>query len=269
MAFAWVAAAAWCAHANVLDLDLRLTTRSVPDDPAIDRPNTFTYDLFIDFTGPLGGQQLLMELDTGAVVNHPLGSDTPPIEALFEGAPGLPLDSFVALGGETASTSESILLVGGATVIGGGPTAQLGPDVIDIAWAPSVGIAVVDQTDYFVGRLTFTNDASGRLTYYGSTTDGGDVLIRSAILNGDPRADGDFNADGRVDNTDLGLLLNGWGSSSVPAEWVNTFTDPVNNDELNALINDWGSGFFTVPEPSAITLVVCFALHAAPRRTTL
>ncbi|MEO1498813.1 MAG: Calx-beta domain-containing protein [Planctomycetota bacterium] len=55
--------------------------------------------------------------------------------------------------------------------------------------------------------------------------------------------DGDFNADGRVDNTDLNLLLNNWGEPTVPSNWVNGFTGPaVNNDELNALLDNWGFG---------------------------
>ncbi|MEO1497526.1 MAG: hypothetical protein AAFV43_10290 [Planctomycetota bacterium] len=70
--------------------------------------------------------------------------------------------------------------------------------------------------------------------------------------------DGDFNADGRVDNADLNLLLDNWGESSVPAEWVRQFAGAVDNEELNFLLNTWGAGTsVAVPEPTALVIGLC------------
>ncbi|MEO1498008.1 MAG: glycoside hydrolase family 44 protein [Planctomycetota bacterium] len=83
--------------------------------------------------------------------------------------------------------------------------------------------------------------------------------VSTIRLTAAPVIEGDFNGDGRVDNADLNLLLNSWGSASVPPEWVNGFTTPVNNDELNALLNGWGSGLGAIPEPSSRSLVALVA----------
>ena len=77
------------------------------------------------------------------------------------------------------------------------------------------------------------------------------------LLGGPMLAEGDFNADGRVDNADLNLLLNNWGQTEVSAAWVNNLDGAVDNEELNALLNSWGFGTsLAVPEPSAVVLVV-------------
>lgn len=80
--------------------------------------------------------------------------------------------------------------------------------------------------------------------------------------------DGDFNADGRVDNEDLNLLLGNWGSSSVPPEWTNGFEGTVDNSELNALLSDWGLGVGgSVPEPgSALLMLAATALCVSRKR---
>lgn len=80
--------------------------------------------------------------------------------------------------------------------------------------------------------------------------------------------EGDFSGDGSVDNTDLNLLLNNWGSDTVPPEWVNGFISPVNNDELNALLNNWGAGTSAVPEPATLALaaIALASVHSAARR---
>ena len=79
-----------------------------------------------------------------------------------------------------------------------------------------------------------------------------------------------FDADGRVDNTDLNLLLNNWGNTSVPGNWTNNFTpNPgVNNDELNFLLNTWGNGVTAVPEPASVLVAALglLGLTATRRR---
>lgn len=103
------------------------------------------------------------------------------------------------------------------------------------------------------------------------------------VTLGTPLA-GDFNANGGVENGDLTLLLNNWGSSTTPAPagWIaGLLTAPaIDNDELTALLNSWGAGSgaiepgggsgsvaasrisTTVPEPSALALAVFGAMIA-------
>lgn len=81
-------------------------------------------------------------------------------------------------------------------------------------------------------------------------------------------AEGDFNADGRVDNGDLNLLLGNWGSATVPAEWTNNFVTPVDNGELNALLGTWGAGVpAAVPEPMGLLVVAIGSSLAFQRRS--
>ncbi|TWT43348.1 beta strand repeat-containing protein [Botrimarina hoheduenensis] len=81
---------------------------------------------------------------------------------------------------------------------------------------------------------------------------------------------GDFNDDGKVDNTDLNLLLANWGSSIVPPEWTNGFTGPlVDNDELNDLLAKWGFGVaasHAIPEPATCVLLVTLLAPLAGAR---
>ncbi|MEO1496471.1 MAG: choice-of-anchor Q domain-containing protein [Planctomycetota bacterium] len=89
-----------------------------------------------------------------------------------------------------------------------------------------------------------------------------------------PLNPGDFNGDGRVDNTDLNLLLANWGSPTVPPEWINGLDGAVDNDELNALLRNWGFGLSTAfstavasddeagDEPTAETSDEAFAMIA-------
>ncbi|MEO1496965.1 MAG: hypothetical protein AAFV43_07440 [Planctomycetota bacterium] len=264
--------AAEVAFAGVTQLTTRAVARNPPDDPQLDLTDTYTIDFFVDFEGSLGGQQLLITLDQGSVINHPVGSDTPPSSELFEAFPALEYDSFVALGGFTAETSGDFILVGGAVNLGGSALGELGPDLVNVAWGPSVGVVFSDQTDYPLARMTFSSDARGFVQYLGVTTDGQSILL-SGTLNGTLIPDGDFKADGRVDNADLNLMLTGWGASTAPVGWVHNFGGSVDNEELNWLLNSWGeehlSGVFqlTAPEPSMlIGSVLLLTLQAVARR---
>ncbi|MEO1498745.1 MAG: hypothetical protein AAFV43_16490 [Planctomycetota bacterium] len=79
--------------------------------------------------------------------------------------------------------------------------------------------------------------------------------------------DGDFDGDGRVDNTDLNLLLNNWGQSEVSPEWISGLNGAVDNEELNLLLNGWGTGTsVAVPEPTALALAALLGLGVAVRR---
>lgn len=154
-------------------------------DPPLSFDNLVTTDISVDFDGVLSGQQLLVELDTGEVFNHPFGSNTAPNEAFIPFFPGLPYDTFVTIGGSTSGTSESTLVVGGAVNIGGAPPASFGPDTLNVTWAPSPGVVVEDETDYLVSRVTLTDNATGRWTLFSNVL-GPDVplVMSGRIVNG-------------------------------------------------------------------------------------
>ncbi|MEM8875049.1 MAG: PEP-CTERM sorting domain-containing protein [Planctomycetota bacterium] len=99
-----------------------------------------------------------------------------------------------------------------------------------------------------------------------------DVTI--AEIN-NPGVLGDFNESGSVEQGDLNLVLNNWGT-------VRTFDDPagtvfgsllVDQEELNAVLNNWGSSSApsfegsAIPEPASLALLGGFAVAGLRRRT--
>ncbi|MEO1497393.1 MAG: hypothetical protein AAFV43_09610 [Planctomycetota bacterium] len=116
-------------------------------------------------------------------------------------------------------------------------------------------------------KLVDETDLSLEFSLIGQESVQGNVLFVGADVE---LFAGDFDASGEVNNTDLNLLLDNWGEGSVPAEWVNNFTEPfVNNDELNFLLDTWGDGTGSsssaVPEPSAGILILVGGLIARRR----
>ncbi|MEO1498014.1 MAG: hypothetical protein AAFV43_12785 [Planctomycetota bacterium] len=82
---------------------------------------------------------------------------------------------------------------------------------------------------------------------------------------------GDTNFDGRVDNVDLGKLLNNWGAFDVG--WENASMDSVDNQvnqaDQNYILNNWGFGTgssVAVPEPSAAACVLMVCAYVCHRR---
>ncbi|MEO1496960.1 MAG: hypothetical protein AAFV43_07415 [Planctomycetota bacterium] len=214
--------------------------------------NTVTNDLAIDFTGTLGGLELLIELDNGAVFNAPPtigGGDTAPLGVLTNVFPVTRFDTFVGLGATTSDAPDYVptSIWGGAIDLGGDASAAFDSDLLDVVFASAVGESVADQSDYPIGRVTLSDDASGQLKFFGSTLNDGIVFEAAAPIAagviGPPRLsdEGDFDNSGAIDNDDLNLLLNHWGDSSVPAEWVGYFTPDVNNDELALILSGWGA----------------------------
>lgn len=78
-----------------------------------------------------------------------------------------------------------------------------------------------------------------------------------------PTTPGDFTGDGAVDNNDLNLLLANWGAGvdPLPPGWdgASPTAPAIDNDELNSLLVNWGVGVASVPEPSALGLLVAAA----------
>lgn len=78
---------------------------------------------------------------------------------------------------------------------------------------------------------------------------------------------GDLNDNGRVDQSDLNLVLSNWGQLDRPAEMLNTeglATPEIDQEELNAVLSNWGSSSApsfasnprVVPEPGLAALAL-------------
>jgi hypothetical protein len=89
---------------------------------------------------------------------------------------------------------------------------------------------------------------------------------------------GDYNSDGKVDQSDLDLVLLNWGApaQTPPTGWTSDLPSGlVDQDELDGVLLHWGTGTAvgpasldaTVPEPSTLaTLVVLLAAMLAKCR---
>ncbi|MEO1498724.1 MAG: PEP-CTERM sorting domain-containing protein [Planctomycetota bacterium] len=149
-----------------------------------------TNDLFIDFTGNLGGNQILLTLTEGTIFNAPPaqgGGDTAPLGVLATTFPETGFDTFVGLGASTADdpgyTATSIF--GGAVDLGGDPETSFGPSVMNVTFAPAVGETITDGTRFQIARITLSTDAQGTFVLLGSTLDGGLPTIWSGwVIDG-------------------------------------------------------------------------------------
>jgi hypothetical protein len=149
-------------------------------------PNSITNDILIDFTGNLRGQQLVLELTQGSVYQQQVfGTNTAPGSALFAGFPETQYDTFITIGGMTSSTSQPVLVIGGAVDLQPGSAFKFDTQGLNVAWAPGTGIDVPSGTDYPTARITLSNDAQGVLHYFGSTGAGtGDPLTKTMSVCG-------------------------------------------------------------------------------------
>lgn len=149
-------------------------------------------EIFIDFDGPLGGQQLFIALDSGTVYNTAgFGGNTAPNAGFVGLVPALADDSFVTMGGDTFESSEGVLVVGGAVNIGGAPgDLNIGDPLIDasqvsVAWAPAAGVTIQDQVDFLVAQISLSSDANGVAFFFGSTTDNAPIFeIAGTVADG-------------------------------------------------------------------------------------
>ncbi|QDT67328.1 hypothetical protein MalM25_02250 [Planctomycetes bacterium MalM25] len=140
-------------------------------------------DLLIDFEGQLFGQQMIVQLDSGLIHQGIGRGETAPDGRLFIVFPTLASDTFVTMGGAEIATSEDTLVVGSSTVFSQSDgTKEFNASGIDITWAPATGVVIEDRTDFMVARLTFSDDAHGRIFFYSNS--GGVGVTFDRCING-------------------------------------------------------------------------------------
>ena len=81
---------------------------------------------------------------------------------------------------------------------------------------------------------------------------------------------GDYNNNGQVEQGDLDLVLQGWGSFSLPRGWINNLpVGQIDQAELDTVLQNWGSTNASdfqgtnLPEPASLALLgfAGLALH--------
>ncbi|MEO1496970.1 MAG: FG-GAP repeat protein [Planctomycetota bacterium] len=206
-------------------------------------------------SGMMGqGAAYLFDLSTGAQLEELLPSS--PVTRRF--GQRVDLDDGVAVVGAPSGGAGFAYLF---DVLTGTRIARVQP--AEVGFDETFGYAVaVDGGQAAIGALR-----GGLEDLFGTPT--GAVYLFDAGLEQQP---GDFNGDGRVDNTDLNLLLVHWGEAVPPRPegWLGVAPSGplVDNDELNALLQVWGFGTsVSVPEPvSALLISAAMVFPAICRR---
>ena len=143
-------------------------------------------DLFISFTGQLTDNQMLTSgLEAGDInQNTQFGADTAPNGAVVNLFPDLAFDTFVNYGAAFSDSAGSITpsFAGGAVDLGGNPGITFNSDKLDAAWFISGGTSILDQSDYFIARITLKDDANGALSFAANA--GGLSTFDFQIVNG-------------------------------------------------------------------------------------
>ncbi|MEM9753346.1 MAG: hypothetical protein AAF916_08160 [Planctomycetota bacterium] len=154
-----------------------------------------------------------------------------------------------------------------------GPSRAAGPD-------DAVSLAVTAERGRLVGhfdRNTFfnLNGAGTNLNRFDNEQYALNLFRWVAQVGVLP---GDYNGSGQVEQGDLNLVLNNWGSDSldpnvgVPTGWLQDLpVGMIDQDELNRVLNNWGSdqepimSAAPLPEPTA-TAAAAVATALALRR---
>ena len=84
---------------------------------------------------------------------------------------------------------------------------------------------------------------------------------------------GDYDNSGSVGQPDLNLVLLNWGTTGVPAGWINDQpTGQIGQSELNEVLLNWGNTAeattSSVPEPAMATVILLTALGLSRRECT-
>lgn len=142
-----------------------------------------TFDVTVSGSGQLTGLQMLLETTQGEIYQDPVGSSLPPNELWFDYFPTVEFDTFVGLGGATAETSaSSVIVAGGAVNLGGSSATQFDASVLNITWAPQGAMPVFDPSEFFVARVTLSDDAHARVKLLASTFGEPDYLSEQQIF---------------------------------------------------------------------------------------
>ncbi|MEM8781448.1 MAG: SGNH/GDSL hydrolase family protein [Planctomycetota bacterium] len=181
-----------------------------------------------------------------------------------------PFDTFT---GNSAVFNEAAQTVGGTPVSEADP---LGPDFAD--WL----LRYDEQSETFYDAAVASNDLRWNPNLYGievggefydaihPNTAGYELMARvwfAGLFGTAPGSPGDFSGNGRVEQADLNLVLNNWGTDSafgLPEGWVftNGLGGTIDQEELNAVLNNWGASVapsfegFDIPEPGLLALAV-------------
>ena len=140
-----------------------------------------TTDIAIDFAGQWSGSQLLLNLDSGAILRDAFGDPNggAPNPVFIPTFPALDFDTSIRAGGVGA----------GAVDLGGAPARDFpaagtsDATTISIAWNPAGGDVFADQTGFGTFRASLTPDANGTFQYLASA--GGEITIESGqVVNG-------------------------------------------------------------------------------------
>ncbi len=159
-----------------------------------------TYDLQVTTDSDWMSAALLLELTSGTIYQHELGSNTAPNQAVVDVVPALGFDTSV--GGDVSNVS----VAGGAGDLGGGAL-QFDDSVLSISW---FNASAGDTGTFAIARITLSDDAVGTWSYYTFSGDAtGSGTIESGVLQitapgpgPDPdvlNVAGDFDYDGDVD----------------------------------------------------------------------
>ena len=157
------------ASAQVTSFSVEQADNQAAVDAGIFVDGTVTNDLKIDFGGIFSGSQILLELDSGEIV------DLSPAAGPSSAAPPfgnalIVFDTFFAQGGTSLETTQ------GSVNPGAGPVnidetrtdALRSTTVLSAAANPAGGNDIADQTDFLVARINLTSDANGAITYFAS-----------------------------------------------------------------------------------------------------
>ncbi len=119
----------------------------------------------VDWTGAV----LRIDLTTGSVYHHPIGSDSAPSSAFFGILPDLAFDTFVGIIDDGTAG-----IAGGAGDLGGGLQSLDGPQ-ISVTW---FNTATNNTTAVQIANITLSDDAAG--TWQLITAFAGDERVRSS-----------------------------------------------------------------------------------------
>lgn len=182
------------------------------------------------------------------------------------------LNDGAALFGESIAVDDGLLLVGASLNTFDAPTYFGGAFLFDTATGLQIHEFSSPENDIrtVFGAAVALHDGVAVIGAAGANNKQGAAYVYDVS---NPQLPGDFNGDRLINNADLNLLLNHWGSGELPAEWDGRQLagEAVANAELNGLLYAWGRGdgatdTGVVPEPTAAGLLSVLLIGVASTR---